>query len=168
MAEAIADFYGEGKQPLYPAEDVQQILRIAIARETESGELSRGQLLEIAEELGISAATLVAAEQEWNLQKHDLADRNAFERQRQQRFHYGLAQFLIFGGFLTIFNLLTGWHLTWLIYLIFGPWALKLTWDGWRIYRPNEYSYNREFRRWQWRQRLGRSFNGVIHRLLGF
>ncbi|MFM7471557.1 MAG: 2TM domain-containing protein [Nodosilinea sp.] len=168
MAEVITNLSGKGEEPLYETIDVQQILRIAIAQQTDSGQLSRHQLLEVAEELGISAATLVAAEQEWELQKHDLADRSAFDRQRQQRFHHGLMQFLIFGGFLIGLNLLTGSYLTWLIYLIFGSWALKLTWEGWCIYRPNEYSYNRDFRRWQWRRRLDRSFRGAMQRLLGW
>ncbi|MBU6228419.1 MAG: hypothetical protein KGQ93_01830 [Cyanobacteria bacterium REEB459] len=165
MAEGVPELYGEGRELLYAAADVQQILQIAIARQSDSGELSRDQLLEVAEELGITAATLAAAEQDWQVQKHDLANRSAFDRDRRQRFHHGLAQGLIFASFLTIFNGLTGGYLTWLIYLVVGPWALKLTWDGWRIYRPNEYSYNREFRRWQWRQRLGRSFNGAVQRL---
>ncbi|HIK43692.1 MAG TPA: 2TM domain-containing protein [Leptolyngbyaceae cyanobacterium M65_K2018_010] len=167
MGELIMDPYIKDGDFLYPAEDAQQILSLAIARQTEAGELSRTQLLEIAEELGISAETLAAAEQEWDIKKYEIADQRIFDRQRKQRFHHGLAQFSIFGGFLLVFNALTGGSVTWLLYLIFGPWGLKLTWDAWRIYRPNEYSYTQEFQRWRRQQRMRRALNGLVRRFLG-
>jgi hypothetical protein len=153
---------------LYPAEDAQQILQIAIARQTESGELSRAQLLEIAEELGISPQTLLEAEQDWDIKKYELADRRVFDQQRREKFHHGLARFAIFSGFLLIFNLITGGNIliTALLYLVFAPWALKLTWDGWRIYRPNTYAYTQEFQRWRRKQRMERAVSGVMRRLL--
>ena len=43
---------------LYASEDAQQILQIAIAKETEAGELTRAQLAEIASELNIAPETL--------------------------------------------------------------------------------------------------------------
>ncbi|MGF1571188.1 MAG: 2TM domain-containing protein [Nodosilinea sp.] len=167
----MANSYSSDLDVLYPAEDVQQILSIAIARQTEAGELSRAQLLEIAEELNISAATVAAAEQEWGLKKHEIADQRLFDRQRKERFYHGLARFGIIGGFLLGFNLLTGGGLTWLLYvmlyLVFGPWGLKLTWDAWRIYGPNEYSYAQDFQRWRRQQRVQRAVNGVVQRLFG-
>lgn len=167
MAENLTEPYVSKDEFLYPAEDAQQILSIAIARQTESGELSRTQLLEIAEELGISAETLLAAEQEWDVKKYEVADQKLFDQQRQQRFHHDLARFSIFGGFLLVFSLLTGGSLTWLMYVIFGPWALKLTWDAWRIYRPNAYDYSQEFQRWRRKQRMQRAVGGMMRRLLG-
>jgi len=68
---------------------------------------------------------------------------------------------------LLAFNLLTGGGVTWLMYLIFGPWALKLTWDAWRIYRPNEYAYTQEFQRWRRKKRMERAMNGFFRQLLG-
>ena len=50
---------------LYVSENAQQILQIAIAKETEAGELTRTQLMEIAAELNISSETMQLAEQEW-------------------------------------------------------------------------------------------------------
>jgi hypothetical protein len=154
------------KEFLYPAEDAQQILQIAIARHTEGGELSRAQLLEIAEELGISAQTLLEAEQEWDIKKHEIADQRLFDHQRKERLRHGLARFGVFGVFLLGFNLLIGGGITPLLYLIFGPWALMLTWDAWRIYRPNEYAYTQEFQRWRRKKRMERAFSGVMRRLL--
>jgi hypothetical protein len=167
MSDLKADLYNDIGGVLYPMEDAQQILHLAIARQTESGELTRTQLLEIADELGISAQTLLEAEQEWQVKKHEVADQRLFDRQRRQRLHHGLARFGIFGGFLLVFNLLTGGGLTWLLYLILGPWALKLSWDAWRIYRPNDYAYSQEFQRWRRKKRMERAVNGVVRRFLG-
>ncbi|MBE9113112.1 2TM domain-containing protein [Nodosilinea sp. LEGE 07298] len=167
MAELIMDPYTTNSEFLYPAEDAQQILGLAIARQTESGELSRAQLLEIADELGISAETIAEAEREWDIKKYEIADQKLFDSQRQQRFRHGMSQFLITSGFMLAFQLVTGgWLWASLIYLILGPWGLKLSWDAWRIYRPNEYSYRKEFQRWRRKQQVQRAVGGVVRRFL--
>ncbi|MBD2110996.1 MULTISPECIES: 2TM domain-containing protein [Cyanophyceae] len=173
MADLATDAYTNNGEFLYLAEDAQQILSIAIARQTESGELSRAQLLEIADELGISADTIAAAEREWDVKKYELADQRLFDSQRRQRFHHGLSQFAIFGGFLLLFLVLTGGVGFWgglvkfLLYLGVAPWGLKLSWDAWRIYRPNEYGYRQEFQRWRRKQQMKRVVGGAMRRLLG-
>ena len=171
MADLVTDPYISNGEFLDPAEDAQQSLSIAIARQPESGELSRAQLLEIADELGISADTLAEAEREWDVKKYEIADQRLFDSQRKQRFRHSLAQFVIFGGFVMGFNLLTGGSITWLanilLYLVFGPWGLKLSWDAWRIYRPNEYSYRKEFERWRRKQQMKRAVGSAMRRLLG-
>jgi fatty acid desaturase len=153
----MAEPYIADDDLLYPAEDAQQILQLAISRQVESGELSRTQLLEIAEELGIAATTLTAAEQEWQLRKFELAEQRQFDQHRRQRFQHRLARFVIFGGFSLGLNFLVGGWLTWPIYLLFGPWGLKLAWDAWRIYQPNEYSYAQEFEQWRRRKQVKRA-----------
>lgn len=173
MADLTSDQYISNGEFLYPAEDAQQILSIAIARQTETGELSRTQLLEIAEELGISADTITAAEREWDVKKYELADQRLFDSQRRQRFHHGLSRFAIFGGFLLLLLGLTGGVGIWgglvkfFLYLGIAPWGLKLSWDAWRIYRPNEYSYRKEFQNWRRKQQMKRAVGGAMRRLLG-
>lgn len=173
MADLAPDAYTGNGEFLYPAEDAQQILSIAIARQTESGELSRAQLLEIADELGIAVDTIAAAEREWDVKKYELADQRLFDSQRRQRFYHGLSQFAIFGGFLLLFLVLTGGAGFWgglvkfLLYLGVAPWGLRLSWDAWRIYRPNEYGYRKEFQRWRRRQQMKRAVGGAMRRLLG-
>ncbi|MEO1069127.1 MAG: 2TM domain-containing protein [Cyanobacteria bacterium J06638_6] len=168
MADFVTDPYISNGEVLYPAEDAQQILSIAIARQTESGELSRTQLLEIADELNISAETLAAAEREWDVKKYEVADQRLFDSQREQRFQHGLAQFLIIGGGVLAFQVMTsGWLWNWLLYLVFGPWALQVSWDAWRIYRSNEYAYRQEFQRWRRKQQMKRAVGGAVRRLLG-
>ncbi|MBD0334184.1 MAG: 2TM domain-containing protein [Cyanobacteria bacterium Co-bin13] len=167
MTGLMAERYVGDDALLYPAEDAQQILQIAIARETESGELSRSQLLEIAADLGIASETLLAAEQEWQVRKFELADQKLFDQQRRQRFQHGLSQFVIFGGFSLGLNFLIGGWLIWPIYLIFGPWALKLAWDAWRIYQHNDYTYSQEFERWRRKKQVKRAVNRFFSWLSG-
>lgn len=166
MAGLNIDLDNTVEDVLYPAEDAQQILHIAIARQTEAGDLSRSQLLEIADELGISAQTLLQAEREWAVKKHEIADQRLFDRLRRQKLRHGWARFAIFGTFVLGFNGLMGGGLAWLLYLVLGPWALKLTWDAWRIYRPNEYAYAQEFQRWRRKKQVERAVGGVMRRLL--
>ncbi|MEY3299330.1 MAG: hypothetical protein RLZZ597_2590 [Cyanobacteriota bacterium] len=150
-----------------------------MARQTDSGELSRAQLLEIAEELGISAEVLAEAEREWDVKKYEIADQRQFDRERKQRFKHGLSQFCFFIGFLVVILLLTsgavGFGLASMthflanvfLYLLGAPWGLKLAWDWWRIYRPNEYSYTKEFQRWRRKQQMRRAVGGAVRRLMG-
>jgi hypothetical protein len=158
---------------LYPAEDAQQILSIAMARQTESGELSRIQLLEIAEELGISAETLVEAEREWDIKKYEIADQRQFDRERKQCFQHSLSRFCFLAGFWLVILIVTGGNGFWafianlFLYLLSAPWGLKLSWDAWRIYRPNEYSYTKEFQRWRRKQQMRRAVGGAVRRLIG-
>ena len=164
---------------LYPAEDAQQILSIAMACQTESGELSRAQLVEIAEELGISAETLAEAEREWDVKKYEIADQRQFDRERKQRFQHGLSRFCFLIGFLFLLLILTGGAVGFglasvthfiasvFLYLLAAPWGLKLAWDAWRIYRPNEYSYTKEFQRWRRKQQMRRAVGGAVRRLIG-
>ncbi len=157
----------------YPAEDAQQILSIAMARQVDSGELSRAQLLEIAEELGISAEILAEAEREWDVKKYEIADQRQFDRERKQRFQHSLSRFCFFVGFLLVILVVTGGSGGWaglaqfLLFLPGAPWGLKLAWNWWRIYRPNEYSYTKEFQRWRRKQQMRRAVGSAVRRLIG-
>jgi hypothetical protein len=168
MADLLTDLYPSDGEFLYPAEDAQQILGLAIARQTESGELSRAQLLEIADELGISADTIAEAEREWDVKKYEIADQKVFDSQRKQRLQNDITQFLIWGGGALLFQIVTGgWLWNGLLYLAFGPWILQISWDAWRIYRPNNYSYRKEFERWRRKQQMKRAVGGAVRRFLG-
>ncbi|PSN19082.1 hypothetical protein C7271_09210 [filamentous cyanobacterium CCP5] len=161
MANQIVD-----EDRLYAAEDAQQILQIAIAQDIESGELSRGQLLEIASELGIAPGTLIQAEKEWQLRKQDMVDQHQFDRFRRERLGRGVMRFAIVALFLVGFKLLIGlW--AWLLYLVLGPWALKLVWDAWNIFYPDESSYAQAFERWRRKQQLKQVANRFVRWLSG-
>ena len=93
---------------LYASEEAQQILQIAIAKETEAGELTRTQLAEIAAELNIAPETLWSAEREWIDLKSTSTQQAIFNQQRRQKFQHHLIRYSIFNSFLLLLNLLAG------------------------------------------------------------
>lgn len=149
---------------LYRSEDAQQILKIAIDRQAEAGELTRAQLFEIASELNISPTDLVAAEQEWILQQGERTERQAFDRMRQDRFRSHLIKSTIIGGFFVITSALTGWG-----WLLFPVWflAARLALAAWKTYFLSQEDYNVAFQNWRQRQHLKRSVTSLVNRWLG-
>ncbi|NJL88077.1 MAG: 2TM domain-containing protein [Leptolyngbyaceae cyanobacterium SM1_1_3] len=150
---------------LYPSEDAQQILQIAIAKETEAGELSRDQLLEIAGELGITQATLVAAEQEWQQRKGELSDQRTFDGYRQQKFQHHLIRYTVVNVFLVALNLLMGGSLSWSLYIALA-WGLGLSLHAWQTFWPSNFRYEADFQKWRRRRHLHQSFNNLLDRFL--
>lgn len=150
----------------YLVEDAQAILQIAIARQTEEGELTRTQLLEIGEELGISATTLADAEREWQLKRVEDTDLTAFEEYKQQRFQSHLLRFIVTNSVLLTLNYMTLGKVSWALYsLVF--WSAALGVHGWNTFQPNPLRYRAEFEKWRRRQKLKRSFNRFMDWLLG-
>lgn len=148
----------------YCSEDAQQILQIAIARQADGGELTRTQLFEIAAELNIAPSDIVAAEQEWLSRQGELAERQTFERTRQNRFQSRLVKYGIVGGFFFGLKLLTGW--TFWLYPILAL-AVSAALLAWRTYGLSEEDYNSAFQQWRQRQRLKQSVTGLVNRWLG-
>ncbi|WP_008310395.1 2TM domain-containing protein [Leptolyngbya sp. PCC 6406] len=166
MTEMPSDALFEDRCDLYGAEDAQAILQLAIARETESGEMSRGQLLEIAAELGISSDTLAAAEQEWQVRQVEQAERQVFDQFRQQRFQHHLIRYTVVNGFAMALNYMAADRLSWSLYLAL-IWGLAIALHGWHTFRPTDYRYAEEFEKWRRQQQLKRSFRRAIDWLLG-
>ncbi|NEQ25675.1 MAG: 2TM domain-containing protein, partial [Microcoleus sp. SIO2G3] len=86
----------------YQQEDIQQILNLAIARQDNVEEFSHEQLVEIANELGISTATLLEAERDWLLQKGEQQKRQDFNLYRRSKLKRRFGKYLIINSFLMI------------------------------------------------------------------
>lgn len=157
--------------PLYRVEDAQKILQIAIARQVETGELSRSQLFEIAAELNIAPADIVAAEQEWQIRSGELVEQQAFDRMRYSRFRTRLIRFSIVMGFLVSLNLLTGGWFSYVIYylslFIGGIWGVGIALAAWKTYGLSEEDYRQAFQRWRQRQQFKRSLSSWLNQRLG-
>lgn len=84
----------------YSQDDIQQILHLAISRQTHhQDDLSREQLLEIAEEMGITVQALDEAERLWLVRKEKLSLEQQFDQYRQQRFRQSGTKYLIVMAF---------------------------------------------------------------------
>ena len=148
---------------LYRSEDAQQILQIAIARQTEEGELTRVQLYEIASELNISVADMQAAEQEWLTRQGELEERSAFIRFRQSRFQQRLVKYAIVNVFLIALNLLTTPGMLWSVYITLF-WGIGVALDAWKTYRTSDLEFEEAFENWRQRQQLKRSVSTILTR----
>jgi hypothetical protein len=52
-------------------------------------------------------------------------------------------------------------------YIFFCSLGVEAGLGWWRIYRPNEYSYTKEFQRWRRKQQMRRAVGGAVRRLIG-
>ncbi len=149
----------------YSPEDVQQILQVAIARQVYQGEFSRSQLLEIATELGISAADLNIAEQVWEQQQGELQKRQAFNQYRQANLKGALGFYTILNAGLITFNLLTGFG-TPVVLAVLCWTVVRLGLRFWNVYYTQGEAYEQAFQRWYRKTQLRNFVNTWIGRLL--
>ncbi|WP_204141485.1 2TM domain-containing protein [Halomicronema sp. CCY15110] len=150
----------------YQSEDAQAILQIAIARHTEDGELTRSQLFEIADELGIAPTTLREAEQQWALQQQESVELAEFNQYQQQCFQSHLVRFAIINSVLLILNWMAADTLSWALYILVF-WGAGLSLQAWQTYWPNEQQYRNRFEKWRRREQIKRSFSRAMDWLLG-
>ena len=137
----------------YSPEDIQQILHLAIASQHIDEELSRQQLWEIASELDINNATIVAAERNWLAQKAVNRQRQAFDVYRRQRFQQKLTKYAIVNTFLVSFNFLVAGTLSWSLYILLF-WGLGVALNGWKTYLSKGEEYERAFQRWNFQNEV--------------
>lgn len=160
----------------YRQDEIQAILQLAIAHQANAGELSREQLFEIGDELGLTNEEIIRAEQEWQRRRPLEREKKEFIRWRQLQFRQHRTKYLIINGFLLVFDFLTfgdaasgllifGSHaLSFSIYIAL-IWGLFLTLDGWRARQTEGETFDKKFRGWQQRQWLSRSVKNFVGRL---
>lgn len=118
---------------LYHQEAIQEILGIAITRHSQSNDFSKAQLLEIAEELGISHEECLLAEQEWELRCERQVAYQTFDHHRHAKLQQSTAKYLIVNTFLLGLDLVTDKAVTWSLYIVFS-WGLVLALNAWKTY----------------------------------
>lgn len=149
----------------YRQEDVQQILQLAIARQADAEELTRAQLLEIADEMGISTADLQIAEQAWLVRRGESKERQAFDLYRRSKFQRHLTKYLIVNAFLMMLAFITTGGLSWSLYIVLG-WGLGLALNAWKTHQTEGEEYEEAFQNWCRRRRLKKTFNFWLDRWL--
>ncbi|HEY9729347.1 MAG TPA: 2TM domain-containing protein [Chroococcales cyanobacterium] len=148
----------------YHQEDIQQILNIAIARQSDGGELSREQLMEIADELGISAENLLEAEQEWLIQQDQRQKHREFNLYRHSQLKKRFGKYLIVNSFLVGLNVLTTGELSWSLYILLF-WGLGLGLNAWNTYQLEGEEYERAFQTWYRKHQLSKIARSLYSRV---
>ena len=140
----------------YNQEAIQEILQLALARRSDIGGdidgYSRSQLLEMGQELGLSAADITAAEQTWQEVYGDQGDRVRFQESEKQRIQRRIMKLAIITGFLMPMNWVLSQQLGWSL-LIALTWGLLITLDAWKSQQTDTDAFAKRFRNWQDDQR---------------
>ena len=149
----------------YNQEEIQQILQLAISRQSYEGEFTREQLLEIAAELEISPNNLQLAEQEWLNKQGEIEKRQAFNAYRWGRFKKSLGKYAIANSFLMLLNIVSAGYLSWSLYILL-LWGLGLGLSAWNTFQSDGEEYERAFKQWHLKHQLRESVNSFFHKLL--
>jgi hypothetical protein len=160
------------QEQVYTQDDIQQILSLAIEKQAYNGEFSRAQLLEIANDLGISDSILAQAEQNWLQSQSVESQRQAFEQYRRASFYRKLGRDAIVIGVLVLARLIVPIDLvqgllsvvTVVVLLSLG---IPLAVQGWNLLHTQGDAYETAFQRWQRKRQLRGLVNHWLGRLMG-
>jgi hypothetical protein len=132
----------------FTQDEVNEILRRAIDRQGGGGTVgtvSYNDLLDTARELGIDPHQLEAAMQEQEEQGSTEAAREAWKKQRKQKFFQHLRSFVIVNFGLLVLDIMTGGP-NWFFWPLFG-WGIGLAFDAAETFYPKERDIERGARR---------------------
>jgi hypothetical protein len=149
----------------YSQEEVQQILQLAIARQTDDRdqEFSYQQIMEIAAELQISPEAVKQAEFDWIAQQNEVQQRKAFDLYRQGKFKKRLGNYAIINSFFILIDLLGGATLSWSLYiLVFCGLAIVL--DIWNTFQSKGEEYEIAFQKWNRKHQIKQTINTVLNK----
>lgn len=136
----------------YSEEQVDQILRYALAKRTNGQNLTKQQIYEIASDMGVSEADFLVAIQEWQSQQAVHKERVEFDKFKKKSLQSNLLKYVIVNSFLVALNLFTSGSIGWAIYpLLF--WGLALALDAWVTYQIDSEEYEKQFQKWLQKQR---------------
>jgi hypothetical protein len=154
----------------YNQEDVQEILYLAISRQGDKGEITRQQLLEIADDLAIDIKDLESAERDWQESKIVSYKRQEFERFRREELKHKTVRYVIVNSFVVAINLISAGTISWAIYILLLL-GLPLSLEAWKTFQQAGIAYEEAFQRWKIKQEVKESFSNLwtqIKRFLQF
>lgn len=146
----------------YTQEELTEILHLAIARQEQSEEFTHLQLLEIADELGISLQTLQEVQQDWQQQKHLQRNREAFDAYLRDKFRQKTISSLLITVFFIALDLLTGGGLSWSRYIILLA-GLAISLNAWKTFQPKGAAYEKSYQRWQNQRQIKQTMSQIWH-----
>ncbi len=136
----------------YSHDEIQEILQIAIARQSlsqnDQESMTQTQLWEIATELGINHDTIINVEKDWHEKQLIQQKRNEFNAYRREEFQYKIIRFSIINLFLMAINLLGAHQLSWSLYVAL-MWGLFLALNAWQTFETKGEKYEKAFLNWE-------------------
>ena len=149
------DFSKESSTRSYSQEDVREIMDIALANHaTTNADLSHLQLLEIAQELNISADSIELAKAQWIAKQQAIKQHQQFDLYRRSKLQDRCGKYAIVNVCSIPLNFFTGFGVPWSLYIL-ASWGIVRGVATWRVFFQSQgYSYNRAFQRWEYQQKL--------------
>jgi hypothetical protein len=149
------DFSKQSSTDAYSQEDVREILDIAMSdRSTLDPDLSHPQLLEIAQELGISPESIELAKSQWLSQQQVIKKHQDFDLYRRSKLQDRLGKYAIVNACLIPINFFTGFGIPWSLYVL-TSWGIVRGVAAWRVFFQHQgYAYVRAFQKWEYRQKM--------------
>jgi 2TM domain len=128
--------------------------------------LSYSQLLEIADELRISPATLQLAETKWLTQQNASEKFLEFDAHRRSKLQDKFGKYAITNTCLVALNFLTGFGIPWSLYVLIF-WGMGVGLDAWKLfYQRQGQAYDRAFQNWERKRKIQKSITGLIDKLV--
>jgi hypothetical protein len=120
---------------MYTVEEVESILRRALRRKRDSGEITYDELVETARELGIAPGELERAisEQHTLGEFEDACDE--WKKSRKRKFYDHLRAYLIINGAFFLFDIFVSGG-SWFYYCLLG-WGIGLAFDAASAFNPD-------------------------------
>jgi len=151
----------------YSQDEIQQILHLAIARQSSDDEFTSQQLAEIAAELGITPDTVRLAERDWLVQQQEQQRRQEFDRHRRANLRRRSGKLAILNGFLVGLDALTGGGLSWSLYVLLFC-AMVAALETWKTFQQDGEEYERQLQRWEHARQFRQSTRLAWRRIQGF
>lgn len=136
----------------YSEEQVDQILRYALAKKTNGQSLTKQQIYEIASDMGVSEADFVVSVQEWQSKQSLSKEQIEFDKYKKKSFKSNLLKFAIVSSFFIALNVFTFNSVGWVIYPL-AFWGLGVALDAWVTYQSESDEYEKQFQKWLRKQK---------------
>lgn len=137
----------------YSEEDTRRILQDALEHQSNQSEFSHDQLLEMAEELGVSPESLAIAEEKWLSETKIDEELVEFNHYRRQQFNYQLMSYGIVMTFLFFINLFTSPEFFWVVFPLLG-WGMGLAFQFAQLRQIGGEEYEKELEKWRIKQEI--------------
>ncbi len=125
------------REEMFTISEVEGILRRGLNRKRDSGEITRGELIDTARELGLDEREVERAILEQRKYgKLDVA-RDAYKKSKRESFRGHLRAYLIINGALFLINLVTGGSDPWFLYPLIG-WGIGLAFHAANTFNPSQ------------------------------
>lgn len=134
----------ERSERLRSDDDVDEILKLALRKQSGGDGYLRERLQAAADELGIPDTALAEAEEEYHAQKIDQQEFTEFKNRQRREFRQHLFSYFIVNTMLVAINFFTSQTVSWAIWPILG-WGIGLGFHAWGALNSDSETFHEEF-----------------------